>query len=442
MKCPKCGCSLPEDSAFCQYCGVALNLQTSAAALPQFESEQRADSQDVNNGSIFQQAYRAYVSDDPEQKVYLQNLLDSEELKTAYFVECERLRKEYTQGTRVNYKKSFDDFMCLLYQKYAADNLCMTSESSPIFSKPDDPTTSETAEAHNSPKRYCRRCGKPIDDATKNCTGCGKQYFKIKGKPLFVSVLLFFIVIIGYVSVNYFSAISEMNNQHFIKSKQFFDNLFVSKTLFSSKYAYVEAGILMEEGKYIEAYNAFSGLEDTPIPAALMETLTEKIYSAGQAAYQAGKINEAGKFFNKIPDYKRSDEYLFLIRCSGTEFSNWRYTIANYDRLVEMIDFENTAEIMMHNIETAERFLMGRWETGDAEALYFEMSEDETGNPHCQYNLPRKDSSGYYYLRNGIFSVGETEESSVKYYKISALSQDSISVYCYKNGKTYKLFRQ
>ena len=131
-----------------------------------------------------------------------------------------------------------------------------------------------------------------------------------------------------------------------------------------------------------------------------------------------------------------------MIRCSGTEFSNWRYTIANYDRLVEMIDFENTAEIMMHNIETAERFLMGRWKTGDAEALYFEMSEDETGNPHCQYNLPRKDSSGYYYLRNGIFSVGETEESSVKYYKISALSQDSISVYCYKNGKTYKLFRQ
>lgn len=53
MKCPKCGCSLPEDSEFCQYCGVALNLQTSAAALPQFESEQRADSQDVNNGSIF-----------------------------------------------------------------------------------------------------------------------------------------------------------------------------------------------------------------------------------------------------------------------------------------------------------------------------------------------------------------------------------------------------
>lgn len=25
---------------------------------------------------------------------------------------------------------------------------------------------------------FCRACGKPIDDRTKRCTGCGKQYFR------------------------------------------------------------------------------------------------------------------------------------------------------------------------------------------------------------------------------------------------------------------------
>ncbi len=25
---------------------------------------------------------------------------------------------------------------------------------------------------------YCRQCGKPIDNETKKCTGCGKQYFR------------------------------------------------------------------------------------------------------------------------------------------------------------------------------------------------------------------------------------------------------------------------
>ena len=65
--------------------------------------------------------------------------------------------------------------------------------------------------------------------------------------------MLVVLLISGYIGVNYFSALSAMNNQEFIKSKQFFDNLLVSDQLFPDKYAYVEAGVLLERGEYVEA---------------------------------------------------------------------------------------------------------------------------------------------------------------------------------------------
>ncbi len=37
---------------------------------------------------------------------------------------------------------------------------------------------------------FCRLCGKPIDDATKRCLGCGKQYFRGIKPMTFLCVVL------------------------------------------------------------------------------------------------------------------------------------------------------------------------------------------------------------------------------------------------------------
>lgn len=42
---------------------------------------------------------------------------------------------------------------------------------------------------------YCKKCGQPIDNDTKKCTGCGKQYFNPR-KAFKVSIKLFSILII------------------------------------------------------------------------------------------------------------------------------------------------------------------------------------------------------------------------------------------------------
>ena len=44
-------------------------------------------------------------------------------------------------------------------------------------------------------KRYCSKCGSIVDNESKKCTGCGKQYFNgFKGKNLIIITLLFMLI--------------------------------------------------------------------------------------------------------------------------------------------------------------------------------------------------------------------------------------------------------
>ena len=290
--------------------------------------------------------------------------------------------------------------------------------------------------------KYCSRCGSLIDNRTKQCTGCGKQYFKVKFKPLgLLFALLVFLLLCGYVGANYYLAVSAMKTENFIESKQYFDKLLVSETIFPSKYDYVEAGILMEEGKYIEALNAFENVDGFPVPAAITDFLKSEIYSAGQAAYKAGKLTEAKKNFSAIPNYKRSNDYLLLIDCDGSSSIGLLYTIFNYDELIKLLGFENTDEILLRDQYVAVLFLTGRWESGDKNPYFFEIYE-YNDLMYARYSLPYKYTDGYYYISNGIFSVGKTESTAVKYYKFTIIDEDTVSVYCYKDGSTHKLYRQ
>ncbi len=37
---------------------------------------------------------------------------------------------------------------------------------------------------------FCRRCGKPVDEETKRCLGCGKQYFRGVPPSVFLCIVL------------------------------------------------------------------------------------------------------------------------------------------------------------------------------------------------------------------------------------------------------------
>lgn len=49
---------------------------------------------------------------------------------------------------------------------------------------------------------FCRLCGKPIDNETKQCTGCGKQYFRgIRPMTFLCIVMTLAILILATLSI-------------------------------------------------------------------------------------------------------------------------------------------------------------------------------------------------------------------------------------------------
>ena len=142
MKCPKCGYLLPEDSVFCQYCGVNIaaeeRVQTelAASAIPESAKEaapQNSFSDQHDSDSLFMLTYNSYISETPTGRQLFNALLGSEALKTAYLEECEKQAKLHEAGIRINYKDSYLEFMSVLRKEYipaikqAADPIVATA---------------------------------------------------------------------------------------------------------------------------------------------------------------------------------------------------------------------------------------------------------------------------------------------------------------------------
>lgn len=293
----------------------------------------------------------------------------------------------------------------------------------------------------NNREIHCKICGGIIDYSTKKCEQCGKQYFKLRLNVMCVVAILF-VAVVGYTIINYTLAISAMNNQEFLKSRQFFDNLFVSEKLFPDKYAYVRAGTFYEEGKYLKAYKEFLKNDEYSIPSNINDRLQSEIYFKGVKAYRDGDNVKALHCFELVPNYERSADYLFLLYFDADTLKGSLLREHENIKLIKMLDFENAKELVLKRQETALPFLAGRWENGDRyDPMYFELANN-TDNYSSSYNLPHKNKEGYFYFAEGVYSIGETEYETTKIYKFSIIDEDTIRVYCFKDGSTYVLYRQ
>ena len=315
----------------------------------------------------------------------------------------------------------------------------------PQAAEPVQPAAPVTVKKEKKQK-FCKECGSPIDSESNKCTGCGKQYFKIKGKPKakgckfkwWYAAVAIAVLLVGYVAVNYIGAVSAMNNKEFVKSLRRFDALGISETVFADKYYYVKLGAKMEEKNYLAAVAIEELAPDTYESELLRKELEKNLYDEGVAAYRAGDLTQAKVYFSYVLDYKQSSDYLNLIRVKELVIVERGVVSRLYNNeLKRIIQFEDAAEVILSNKYIAYEFLEGKWTGGD---YYFELKE-LSGGMYSEYNLPHKDINGNFTFENGVYKMLEGEEET-KLFKFDLIDADTMNVYCYKDGSTHKLYRQ
>lgn len=98
---------------------------------------------------------------------------------------------------------------------------------------------------------YCKRCGNLINNKTKKCEGCGKQYFHLP-KVTLVRVLLV-LLIVGLTGANVYQYIEKQNSDLFYQNK-ISDT---EKTLAEYRSNWFDAEV--EKGKYQSELSFWNG---------------------------------------------------------------------------------------------------------------------------------------------------------------------------------------
>ena len=199
---------------------------------------------------------------------------------------------------------------------------------------------------------------------------------------------------------------------------------------------YLWAKALIEEDNYVDAYTKLNGIKGYSDAKEVQQSLVETIYAQGQSLYHSGKYDEARKNFWCTYDsnYADSEDYLTLIYAHGYGYPMFSGKTAQ--ALEEMFYFEDASELLLSNNRIAQDFLIGRWK-GDG--YYLKMSDDG----YMSYNLPWFNYGDYYEIVDGtVLLYPENDPGNTKaLFDITAITPDSIEVYCHKNGTSYVLYR-
>ena len=196
---------------------------------------------------------------------------------------------------------------------------------------------------------------------------------------------------------------------------------------------------LINSKDYITAYSKICDAGDYPGTDDLHKEIISLMYDEGVLEYRRGHYEEAQEYFEILPtDYGDSDKYRMLINVHTAEDGYSSY----YDEIVEMLGFEDTADMLMSDSYIAITFLKGRWYDDDG---YIKLDCSMHGF-RC-YIKNRQAGRSYITIQNGYVYAYNMNESGemvdvVKDLRLTIIDHDTLSVHSYANGKDVVIRRK
>lgn len=243
---------------------------------------------------------------------------------------------------------------------------------------------------------------------------------------------------------SYVNAGQQLAQSHYSEAKKTFKELgdYLDSQELEKEASYYEALDRLKAGNAY-GYKTIVSLAKSNFRLAVdgLEAAKDQAYNYAVSLYREGKPSSAREVFRELSGYKRSSDYLTLINKSSCA------------AVKKLIGFEDANDILLDFF--ANQFLFGTWKTSDGRH-YFSITEDnvKTRGYLSNYNLPHTDlahsywdiADGIYYLYDQDYMLdnflGKDYFERKNVFRFRIIDADTISVYCYKDGRTYKLFRQ
>ena len=243
--------------------------------------------------------------------------------------------------------------------------------------------------------------------------------------------------------LNYVIAGRTWENRDYSTAKKLFSDLtqagYMDSATFEKSAQYYEA-LEQLNGGSVNGLKTIKSLARDGFPLAVegLASAKKTIYSYAVSQYKAGNGQVVARIFNELDGYERSADYSTLISQS------------DYQAVKKLIGFENANDILLDRF--AYEFLTGTWRSSDG-LNSFTLTKAAEGGYNSQYFLPylTMDNSvfeiddGIYYLRDKgatlIDSIMDRVEKK-NVFRFTIVDASTINVYCYKDGSTYRLYRQ
>lgn len=298
--------------------------------------------------------------------------------------------------------------------------------------------------------------------------------------------------------------ITYLNNKEYESAQEIFSQLFEnSKKLADEKeeaILHYWASSYVMQNDLLHAYAVLELGKNLPTISGEIQDLQQTMYERAVSMYRSGDEDQrfmAYILFYTIYPYQQAEEYLILYKAlvfSESKSLNYNNNIWNdqvirqrckenkiivveggekaeksdllfyylyrreeidkltcdYNDLVNLIGFENTADIFLQNDEYTIRFIKGIWKSSDG-TKQFSFEDENT----FQSNLPFYEYENEwvkYWIYSGTMwakhgeTLGDlltrTKEDGDKVFSFQLVDKNTIEIYCYKNYTTYTLNRR